>query len=54
MMLCFLFWITIDTVSDTPHTVRVSDATVSLPIVVNIDGGFIKNRIAVKPLLCVI
>ena len=34
-------WITIDPVT-------VGDGTVSLPIVVYIDGSFIKNRIAVK------
>ena len=39
-------WITIDT----PDPVRVGDGIVPLPIVVYIDGSFIKNIIAVKPI----
>ena len=37
-------WITIDT----PDPVRVGDGIVPLPIVVYIDGSFIKDRIAVN------
>ena len=36
-------WITIDT----PDPVRVGNGTVPLPIVVYIDGSFVKNRIAI-------
>ena len=39
-------WITIDT----PDNVRVCNGTLPLSIMVYIDGSFIKNKIAVKPI----